>query len=267
MWEFFGIIVEQLTETFRWFFTGFSIIIFLLILLYNNNLLSNKGPLSFIKKVSYYMFFPLYIGIICWFTSATIIVEKDAIEIAKITLEKAENSIFPQFSKYILSLADDWIDGELSSKEELVNKYLEANNYEKGNISTKAMEWTLVNGIEYIENKAIEKGTLKIGDEKINFPLLISDYLNGADGMAKIPFNYLKGLSLSSIHNYAKSFYWIYFFMGFVVIIILSLVVYINLKNRKVSANTNFVNPSTTLDNNQKSLDNSIVELDNKKSE
>ena len=176
MWEFFGIIVEQLGETFRWFITGFLITLIVLILLYKNNSLSNNGTLSFIKKISYYLFFPLYIGIICWFTSATIIVENDAKEIAKITLEKAENSIFPQFSKYILSLADDWLDGELSSKEELVDNYLEAYNYEKGNISTKAMEWTLVNGIEYIENKAIEKGTLNIGDEKINFPLLINAY-------------------------------------------------------------------------------------------
>jgi hypothetical protein len=265
MWDFLGIIIDQLSETFRWFLSGFFITIVTLILLYKNNLLNKSGPLSFIKKVSYYLFFPLYIGIVCWFTSATLIVEKDAKELTRITLEKAESSLFPQFSYYILSLADGWIDRDVDSKEELVNNYLEINNYEKGSISTKAMEWTLTNGLEYIENKAIENGTLQIGDEKINFPKLISEYLSGVEGVAETPFNYLKNKSLNSIHSYTKSFYWIYFLMGFVVILILSLDVYFNLNNRRNKEDTNFVNPSTTLENNQKNIENTLKELDGKK--
>lgn len=263
MWDFLGIIIEQLGESFRWFLSGFFITIVTLILLYKNNLLSKNSPISFIKKIAYYLFFPLYIGIICWFTSATLSVEKDAKELAKITLEKAEDSLFPHFSKYILSLADDWLDGEVNSKEELIENYLEKNDYVKGNLSTTAMEWTLTNGLDYIKNQAVKNGNLKIDDETINFPKLISDYLSGTDGLAKMPFNYLKGMSLKSIHNYAKTFYWVYFWMGFVVVLILGTDIYFNLKNRKKSEDINFINPSTTLENNQKKLENSTQELGN----
>lgn len=262
MWEFFGIIIEQLAETFRWFFIGFLVTIVILILLYKNNLLNNNGALSFVKKVSYYIFFPLYIGIICWFTSATLIVENDAKELARITLEKAENSLFPKFSKYILSLTDDWIEGNISSKEELVENFLAINNYKAGSISKKTMEWTLIYGIEYIEKQAIDNGTIEIGDQEINIPKLVFDYFSGTDELAKIPFNYLKGMSLNTIHNYAKSYYWIYFFMAFVVVMILGLDVYFNLKNKRNKEDINLINPSTTLENHQKRLENKTSEID-----
>lgn len=262
MWEFLGILIDQLGETFRWFLTGFFFTVVLLILLYKNNLISNNNPFGFIKKISYYIFFPLYIGIICWFTSATLLVEKDAKELAKITLQKAENSLFPQFSKYILSLTDDWLDGSINSKEELVQNYLEKNDYKEGSLSTTAMEWTLNNGLKYIENQAIKNGTLKIGEENINFPKLISNYLSGDNGLAKMPFNYLKGMSLQSIHNYAKSFYLVYLLMALVVFFILGLDIYFHLKKRKNNQESILINPSTTLENNQPKLENSTKELD-----
>ena len=207
MWDFFGIIIDHLSETFRWFLTGFFLTFVVLIILYKNNLLSKTGPLSFIKKVSYYIFFPLYIGIISWFFSATLIVETKAKELAEITIQKAQDSIFPQFSTYILSLANDWVDIEINSKEELVSRYLEEYNFEKGDYTTKAMHWTLISGLEYIENKAIEMGTVEIGDDKVNFPQLISDYLNDENSASTMPFNYLNGLSNKAVHGYTKSFY------------------------------------------------------------
>lgn len=261
MWEFLGYIVDQLGQTFKWFLTGLFLTITLLILLYKNKLLGNNSSLSFIKKISYYLFFPLYIGIISWFLSATLIVEKHATELARVTLEKAEESIFPQFSSYVLSLTDNWLDMKVNTKEELVNSYLQKNEYEQGAISTQAMKWTLINGIEYIENKAIENGDINLGDETVNFPKLISNYLSGTEGIAALPFSYLRGKSVKMIHSYTMSFYWIYFWMAFVVVFILSLDIYFTIKGRKNKVDSNFVNPSTTLENKQKKLENSIKEI------
>ncbi|MEN8927786.1 MAG: hypothetical protein ABF240_02875 [Flavobacteriales bacterium] len=262
MWEVFGFIIDQLKETFWWFLMGIFVTITLLIILYKNNLLGRTGTINFIKKVSYYLFFPLYVGVLCWFASATFIVEKDATEMARITMEKAENSLFPEFSSYVLSLADSWLEGKVTSKEELIQNYLAKNDYQQGDLSTTALQWTLSNGIEYIKNQAVEKGTLEIGEEKINFPKLIADYLSGEDGLAKMPFSYLKGKSLGMIHSYAKSFYWLYFFMGLLVVLILGLDIYFTQKNKKTETKTNFINPSTTLNNNQKKLKNTVNKLE-----
>lgn len=261
MWDFLGFIIDQLGQTFQWFLTGFFLMIVILILLYKNNLLSNTGPLSFIKKISYYLFFPLYVGIICWFFSATLIVEKEAKELARITIEKAQNSIFPQFSSYILSLADNWIEIEFDSKEELVASYLQKYDFKEGDYSTKAMQWTLVNGLEYIQNRAIENGSLQLGNEKVNFPKLISNYLNGNNDTT--PFGFLAVMSLKTISNYARSFYLTFILMGLVIVIILSIDVFLNLKAKKNNQEApNFVNPSTTLENKQKKLENSIKEIE-----
>ena len=266
MYDFFGIIIDQLGETFKWFLTGFFIMIVILILLYKNNLLSKTGPLSFVKKVSYYLFFPLYIGIVCWFFSATLIVETKTKELARITIQKAEESIFPQFTTYILSLAQNYANVEFNTKEELVTSYLSKYNFEKEDYSTQAMQWTLVNGLEYIENKAIENGSLQLGNENINFPQLISNYLNDESDKSSSPFGFLAGMSISTIGNYARSFYFTFVMMVLIVVIILSLDMYFTLKGRKKNKeDKNFVNPSTTLNNNQQKLENTTPELEGTK--
>ena len=160
MWEFFGMIMEQLGETFRWFLTGLFGCAALLILLYKNNLIHHSKVIGFIKKVSYYLFLPLFVGIISWFYSTTLIVEKDAKELARITIEKTENSLLPGFYKYIVSLADEWTEGKIKTKDALVDSYLKSHDYKEGDLTTKAMRWTLTNGLEYIENSLAKTGLI-----------------------------------------------------------------------------------------------------------
>lgn len=261
MSEFIGIIWEQLGTTFKWCFTGFLITIVTLILLYKNNLLGKSGPLSFIKKISYYLFFPLYIGIITWFFAATYTVEKDALKLAEMSIDAAENSLFPEFYEYAVSLADQYVGDKIKSKKQLVDDYLNKQGYLKGNFSTKTMRWTLENALSYIEDQAIAKGTIKIGQENINFPRLISEYLKKDDKLTLVPFSYLKGMSYKTIHGYASSFYWLYFWLAFVVIFILLLDIYFTLK-RKKKKELKWVDPSTTLDNHQEQLSNTQKSLD-----
>ena len=264
MWDFFDIVIQQLSETFKWSFTGFLITITVLILLYKNNLLSNSGPISFVKKVSYYIFFPLYIGIITWFFAATFTVEKNALELTKITLAKAENSLFPEFYSFAISLADEYIGTDFPSKEELITQYLTKYDYKEDDYSTKAIKWSLNNGLSYIENQAIERGTISIGEEKINFPQLISNYLNGTEDLVENSFNYVRGMSVSTIKKFARSFYWIYFWMVMVVVCILCIDIYLTKRLRRKQL-LNFINPETTLGNNQKKLDSNQHHLEGQK--
>ncbi len=263
MWDFLGVIVEQLSETFRWFLIGYFGTIALLILLYKNQLLNNSSPFGFIKKVSYYIFLPVYVAIVCWFLSATIIVEKDAKQMAEYSLNKVEDSTLTLFLKEAVTYSTDWIDGEITTKEELVNTYLKKNGYEMGSYSTQVVEWTLNNGLEYIKKQAIEKGTIRVGEESINFPLLIQEYLNESKGMASAPFSYLKGMTFKVIHSYAKKLYWLYVFLLFIVVLILGLDIYFKLRNRNNSKELS-LNPEDLLENNQDKLPNSQRKINKK---
>ena len=177
MWEFFGIIIDQLTETFRWFLYGFFGTIALLIALYRYKLLYNKRMLGFIKKVSYYLFMPIYVAFVCWMLSATILVEKDAKQLAQYSLEQVETSYFTKFLIEAADYSAEWVSGEINSKEQLIDTYINKNGFTEGKTSTKAIKWTLEKGLDYVLEKAIEQGKVNIGDETINFPLLIQEYL------------------------------------------------------------------------------------------
>ena len=264
MWEFFEMIWEQLGETFKWFMTGFFGCICLLIILYKNDLLFRGKGLGFIKKVSYYLFLPLFVGVISWFYSTTRLVEKDAKQLAALTIETTQNTLLPSFYDYIISLANEWTEGKVTSKEELVDSYLKNHDYKEGDLTTKGMKWTLVNGLDYIEKTAIDNGELKIDDEEFNFPLLVSNYFSNKDNIATTPFNYLKGFSYKAIRGYTRSFYYFYFSMYFLVFLILLADIYYTLKRRRKLQSERILNPNTTLENNQDKLENSIKELEQK---
>ena len=254
MWDFLKIIFEQLSETSKWFLVGYFGTISLLILLFKNNLLNYSSSLGFIKKISYYIFLPIYIAIICWFLSATMIVEKDAKQMAEYSLSKVENSTLNLFLKEVASYSSQWMGEEIQTKEELVETYLKKNNYKLDSYSTQVLEWSLNNGLEYIKNKAIEKGTIKVGEESINFPLLIQDYLNEFDEINSAPFLHLKGLTFSTIHNYAKKLYWIYVFLLLVPILILGTDVFLKLKKNNRQELDVLKNTNKRLENNQKRI-------------
>ena len=259
MWEFLGIVWEQLGETFQSFFTGFLGAIVVLIVLFKYNILRSNSPFVLVKKAIYYIFIPFYIGVLSWFFSATRIVEKDAQKLAEITIDKVGDSILSGFYNYAISFAES-LDFEAKTKEEFVNTYLEKNGYKKGAYTTAIYHWTLVNGLDYLEKKAIDNGDMSFAGEKFNIPQLVSSYFNGEDKIVMLPFKYLKGMSNNSIKRYTKSFYWMYFFMLLLVIIILGIDIFFNYK-RKKKLNVNLINPSRTLENSQDKLSNSQKQL------
>jgi len=259
MWEFLGMIWEQLGETFIWFFYGFLGTIVFLFILFKYNVLRSKTSFGIIKKAVYYIFIPLYIGILSWFYSATNIVVDDAQKLADITIEKIGGSILSSFYNYAISFSES-LDFEAETKEEFVDTYLTKNGYKKDSYTTIAYRWALVNGIDLLEKKAIESGDMSFAGEKFNIPQLISDYFNGNDNVAMLPFKYLKGMSNNSIKKYASSFYWIYFIMFLIVILLLAVDILINYRRKKLEIN--LINPAESIELHQDKLANSQKQIE-----
>jgi len=117
MGDFLTILFDQLSETFRWFVLGYFITIALLIVLYRYQLVYHPPVFGFIKKVSYFIFLPLYIGILSWFLSATIYLEKDVIEITEYTFEETEKSILNSFLIEVAKNSSDWVNTELKTQK------------------------------------------------------------------------------------------------------------------------------------------------------
>ncbi len=262
MWEFIGIVWEQLNETFRWFFLGFLTTIAVLILLYRYHFISNTGGIAFIKKVSYYLFFPLYMGILSWFFSATYIIQKDAEVFTHYSVNKAEDMLLPELSNYILSLSKDYNNNEISSKDELVDSYLMNSGYKNGDLTTTAIRWTLTNGLSMIEERAIKHHKTKSEKINSNYLTIIVDYLLSKNGAAGIPVNYIEGMSIDTIKSYSYSVYWILIFMSLPVLLVLSLEFYFGFKRK---SKRELISPFKTTVENSTKIEQGTQQIDNQK--
>lgn len=262
MWDFIGIIWEQLSETFRWFFLGFLTTIAVLILLYRYHFINNTGGIAFIKKVSYYLFLPLYMGIISWFFSATYILQKDAQAFAHYSVNKIEDLLLPQLSKYIISLSKEYTKDEITSRDELVDSYLMNSGYKNGDLTTTAMRWTLTNGLSMVEESAIKHHKSNSKKIKSDYLTIIIDYLLSKNGIVGIPASYIEDMSNETINYYSRSVYWLLFIMSLPVLLVLSLEFYFGFKRKRKKE---LISPFKTTVENSTKIEQQTPQVDNQK--
>jgi hypothetical protein len=227
MWEFFGIITSQLGSTFKWLFYGFILTIILIYVLRKNKLLIKKGFIGTLIVSLYYIVFPVIIGITTWFYVATKHVEHDANQLSDVVIESVEMAILPSFRNYITENIEKYTGlTEIPTNDEIVSGFL-LEGEESGWLKKKLLHWTLVETLEYLEEKALEKAGETIGIENLNITALSLD-----KKALDVPFKYLKGKSKKTIHSFLGNYYIIYYTIYFLVFLILFIDIYFSYRKK-----------------------------------
>lgn len=227
MFDIFNTITDQLGNTLKWLWYGFIFTILVIFLLRRSKLISNNGIIGTLKLAVYYIIFPVVIGITSWFYAATKHVENDLNKISTVIIESVEEAILPSFETYIYDNLQKYLDvDKLPTNDEIVSGFL-LESEESGWFKKQVLHWTLVESLEYLEQKALKEAGKVVGEENLNIKALTLDKKS-----LNVPFKYLKGKSKSTIRGFLATYYIVYYFIYGVIGFILLLDVYLTHRNR-----------------------------------
>ncbi len=226
--DVFQLILKELWSSISWGFLGFLITLFILALLNKKKWIGTSSNLQKIKLIAYYLFFPLAIAFASWFYKAVSAAHHQVELSVKYTVESVEDIVYKEFHTYITSTIEAYGDQlVIPTNDEIVFSFLKEDST-SGWIKRKALHWSLVELLEYLEKEAMEQTGVKVENHHLTIAVLKDD-----KNFIHVPFKKIEKQVNKPVAAFFNTYYIVSYIIFGVVFVILLIDIIITLKRKK----------------------------------